>query len=187
MRMNYKYHHAEFPYAALIEENRKRSRAEQEFELWDTGIFADDRYFDIDIKYAKATRRICCVESLRATWAPTTRRSMCCRPFGFETPGAGNAMTRSLGSNPKKDLARLLRASSHATAGTYELHADLAQDWLFSENETNFQHLYGSPNAAPLRETPSTDASSMATALRHGTLPSAASDLAHRPRLLITT
>ena len=93
IRMNYKYPHAEFPYAALIEENRKRSRTEPEFELWDTGIFADDRYFDIDIKYAKATRRICCVESLCATWAPTTRRSVCCQPFGFETPRAGNAMT----------------------------------------------------------------------------------------------
>lgn len=55
MRMNYKYPHAEFPYDALIAENRKRSRTEPEFELWDTGIFADDRYFDIDIEYAKAS------------------------------------------------------------------------------------------------------------------------------------
>ena len=54
MRMNYKYPHAEFPYDALIDENRKRSRTEPEFELWDTGIFGDHRYFDIDIEYAKA-------------------------------------------------------------------------------------------------------------------------------------
>src|SRR5438067_2497437 len=54
MRMLYKYPQAAFPYAQLVEENRRRGRADPEFELIDTGIFADNRYFDVEIEYAKA-------------------------------------------------------------------------------------------------------------------------------------
>jgi len=54
MRMLYKYPHQEYPYAQLIEENRKRGKQDREFELIDTGIFADNRYFDVEVTYAKA-------------------------------------------------------------------------------------------------------------------------------------
>src|ERR1700719_1009466 len=54
MRMLYKYPHAAFPYTQLVEENRRRGRADPEFELIDTGVFADNRYFDVEIEYAKA-------------------------------------------------------------------------------------------------------------------------------------
>ena len=54
MRMLYKYPQAAFPYAVLVEENRRRSRHQPEFELIDTGIFAENRYFDVEIEYAKA-------------------------------------------------------------------------------------------------------------------------------------
>src|SRR5690349_18511518 len=50
----YKYPQAAFPYAQLVEENRRRSKTEREFELLDTGVFDDDRYFDITTEYAKA-------------------------------------------------------------------------------------------------------------------------------------
>src|SRR3954462_273858 len=54
MKMLYKYPQQEFPYAWLVEENRKRSKQEPEFELHDTGIFKDNAYFDVFIEYAKA-------------------------------------------------------------------------------------------------------------------------------------
>ncbi|MGC2390633.1 MAG: hypothetical protein WA621_14645, partial [Candidatus Acidiferrum sp.] len=54
MRMLYKYPQAEFPYARLVAENRKRTRQDPEYELLDTGVFAEDRYFDVYIEYAKA-------------------------------------------------------------------------------------------------------------------------------------
>ena len=54
MRMLYKYPQRAFPYEQLVRENRRRSRAEPEFELLDTGVFADDRYFDVEVLYAKA-------------------------------------------------------------------------------------------------------------------------------------
>src|SRR5918996_1512647 len=54
LRMLYKYPQAEFPYARLVEENRRRGKDDPEFELLDTGLFDDDRYFDVFVEYAKA-------------------------------------------------------------------------------------------------------------------------------------
>ena len=54
LRMLYKYPQAAFPYAHLVDENRRRSKADPEFELIDTGVFDQDRYFDVFIEYAKA-------------------------------------------------------------------------------------------------------------------------------------
>src|SRR5260221_5773591 len=54
LKMLYKYPQREFPYALLVEENRRRGKDETEFELLDTGIFDDDRYFDVFVEYAKA-------------------------------------------------------------------------------------------------------------------------------------
>ena len=53
--MTYRYPQAEFPYDELIRRNAERSKMEPEFELWDTGVLREDRYFDITIEYAKAT------------------------------------------------------------------------------------------------------------------------------------
>src|SRR5688572_6629274 len=54
MKALYKYPQAEFPYAALVEENRRRGRGAPEFELIDTGVFEGDRYWDVEVEYAKA-------------------------------------------------------------------------------------------------------------------------------------
>jgi hypothetical protein len=54
MKALYKYPQAEFPYARLVEENRRRGRHELEFEVSDTGVFDGDRYFDVQVEYAKA-------------------------------------------------------------------------------------------------------------------------------------
>src|SRR5499426_2795219 len=54
LRMLYKYPHREFPYAELVEENRRRGKDRPEYELLDTGLFDDDRYFDVVVEYAKA-------------------------------------------------------------------------------------------------------------------------------------
>ena len=58
MKFLYKYPQAEFPYTRLVEENRRRDRQALEFELLDTGVFNDDRYFDVFIEYAKAPLKI---------------------------------------------------------------------------------------------------------------------------------
>jgi len=61
MRMLYKYPQAEFPYAQLIEENKRRGPADPEFELLDTGVFDEDRYFDVFVEYAKASEQDLCI------------------------------------------------------------------------------------------------------------------------------
>jgi len=61
MKFLYKYPHAEFPYRRLIEENRRRTTLDPEFELIDTGIFDGDRYFDIVVEYAKVTPEDLCI------------------------------------------------------------------------------------------------------------------------------
>ena len=55
LKMLYKYPQRAFPYELLLEENRRRGKTQPEFELLDTGIFDDDRYFDVFIEYAKAS------------------------------------------------------------------------------------------------------------------------------------
>ena len=55
MKYLYKYPQAAFPYAELVEKNRSRSRTEPEFEVLNTGIFDDDRYFDVIVEYAKGS------------------------------------------------------------------------------------------------------------------------------------
>src|SRR5262244_4081457 len=61
MKYLYKYPQAEFPYARLVEENRRRDKLSPEFELLDTGVFDDDRYFDVFVEYAKAGVEDICV------------------------------------------------------------------------------------------------------------------------------
>lgn len=149
MKMNYKYPHAAFPYEVLVEENRRRSRRDPEFELQDTGIFNQNRYFDIDIEYAKASPDdiLCRI----------TARNMGPDPAPIHIlPTLWFRNTWSWGRNATKPRMRLegaaespLIRSSHAAIGTYDLHADLARDWWFCENETNNGRLYGAENASP--------------------------------------
>ena len=146
MKYLYKYPQREFPYSDLLETNRKRSREEMEYELLDTGIFDDDRYFDVFVEYAKAepedmlirisvhnrgpeAAQIHLLPTLwfRNTWAPGDDES---KPALSRT-GAGG-----------------IRAS-HAQLGDYTLECEAPAELLFTENETNATRLWGQPNPAP--------------------------------------
>src|SRR3978361_1988737 len=70
MKMLYKYPQSAFPYEQLVEENRKRDRSQPEFELIDTGIFDDNRYFDIFVEYAKAEPEDICIQITVANRGP---------------------------------------------------------------------------------------------------------------------
>ena len=75
MKFLYKYPQAEFPYARLVEENRSRGKGERELELLDTGVFAENRYFDVFVEYAKASSKISwCASRLRT--ADPMRRTL---------------------------------------------------------------------------------------------------------------
>jgi hypothetical protein len=97
MRMLYKYPQAEFPYAALIAENARRGRDQPEYELLDTGIFDENRYFDVTVEYAKAAPEDILIRISIDNRGPTRRTCTCCRSFGRATPGSGGRASRSRG------------------------------------------------------------------------------------------
>ena len=89
MKLLYKYPQSEYPYARLVDENRRRSGTGPEFELLDTGIFDSDRYFDVFIEYAKADTEDHLHQVEVFNRGPTMRDSTSCRSCGSGIRGHG--------------------------------------------------------------------------------------------------
>ena len=150
MRMAYKYPHAAFPYAELTEENRRRSRLDPEYELIDTGIFDDDRYFDVTIEYAKASpddlsMRVtvinrgpdaATIDVMPTLWFRNT--------WSWRVPAAKPSLRRI-----ESDLTTATVEARCERLGTRTFYADAPCELLFTENETNTERLFGTPNASP--------------------------------------
>ncbi len=151
MRTLYKYPQAEFPYQRLIEENRKRDKLQPEFELADTGIFDDGRYFDVVAEYAKADAEDLLIRISITNRGPEPAEIDLLPTLWFRnTWSLGRddqrpAITKAAGGN--KQSGALL--TNHHTLGQYALHFSGADELLFTENETNTQRLYGTPSPTP--------------------------------------
>src|SRR5260370_7464779 len=74
MRYLYKYPQAEFPYDQLVEENGRRTKADPEFELLDTGVFREERYFDVLVEYAKVEMEDICIKITATNRGPETAK-----------------------------------------------------------------------------------------------------------------
>jgi hypothetical protein len=94
-RMLYKYPQGAFPYERLVHENARRGKHDPEFELIDAGLFDEDRYFDIDIEYAKSDDDDILMRIAATNRGPRPRASRCCRRPGFAMSGRGSPMQRS--------------------------------------------------------------------------------------------
>ena len=149
MKFLYKYPQAEFPYTRLVEENRRRGKRDLEFELIDTGIFDDNRYFDIVIEYAKAGagRILIRIEA--------TNRGTDAAPLHI-VPTLWFRNTWSWGLDARKPRAQPRRGSGsggdqahHYYYGNRWLYCEGRPELLFTENETNAQRLYGLVNETP--------------------------------------
>ena len=154
MKYLYKYPQRAFPYARLVEENGRRSTLDFEYELLDTGIFDEDRYFDIAIEYAKRTPEDICIR-IEATnlWPRSHSRCTSCRTSGSATPGAisrrsrrctGSAWGARRGpavpvvwrrARPRSSTGRPYRA--HTPLGARTLYGPPDAEVLFTDNETN--------------------------------------------------
>jgi hypothetical protein len=154
MKALYRYPQAPFPYARLVEENRRRGRLDGEFELADSGVFDDDRYFDVFVEYAKADADDVLIRITIANRGPEAARLDVLPTLWFRNTWS---VGRSGPEYPAKPaIARRgageLRAH-HATLGTFLLVAESVDGnepaVLFTENETNFERLYGVSNATP--------------------------------------
>ncbi len=159
LKLLYKYPQAEFPYDRLVQENRRRGKTDPEFELLDTGVFEDDRYFDVFVEYAKAgptdlLMRITAhnrgpeaapLHILPQLWFRNTwSYDLASRPNLRLT---GNVVTATRLTQPEAadewEPPINPAAPEQAHLATYTLAADGQPEWLFGENETNVQRVFG--------------------------------------------
>jgi hypothetical protein len=149
MKHLYKYPQAEFPYADLVHTNRNRSRYEPEYELLDTGIFNDSRYFDVFTEYAKAGEEDMLIrisvhnranESAYIALLPTLwMRNLWSFGLMKQKP--------SISLEAMNDNFGMVKAS-HEQIGNYYFYFEKPAATLFTENETNTERLFGKPNAS---------------------------------------
>ena len=146
MKYLYKYPQAEYPYLELVETNRGRSREEFEYELVDTGIFDEDRYFDVFVEYAKADPEDTLIRISIHNRGPETAELHVLPTLWFRN-------TWSWEEGEKKPVLGAIDEdkiyASHPTLGGYTLQCEGAQELLFTENETNTARLWGHPSASP--------------------------------------
>ena len=151
-RWLYKYPHRAYPYDDLVATNRSRSRVEAEYELIDTGIFDDDRYFDVEVEYAKdGPDDILCrirVHNRGADDAPLHVlpslwfRNTWSWARNGATPGSKPQLSAVVSDHP------VVRAD-HDELGRYFLHAETGATLLFCENDTNHARLGSGDNPTP--------------------------------------
>jgi len=143
MKYLYKYPQAAFPYDNLVEENKKRGKLEPEYELLDTGIFNEDKYFDVFIEYAKENSDDVFIkieivnranEKAPITVLPTLW-------FYNSWQYAGNE-----GKPGISYLSEQAVKAQHKSLGNYYFYFQSANAVLFTENETNFEKLFDRPN-----------------------------------------
>jgi hypothetical protein len=150
MKALYKYPQAEFPYALLVEENRRRNRQQPEFEILDTGIFSDSRYFDVFAEYAKADADDILIRIEAANRGPDAATLHLLPTLWFRNTWSWGRTGE--GYWPKARLSRgdeTRILAEHSTLGKYQLEFDRPYEVLFTENETNFQRLFALQNATP--------------------------------------
>src|SRR4051794_8855941 len=146
MKYLYKYPQTAFPYTQLVEENRRRGKNAPEFELLDTGIFDDNRYFDVFVEYAKGDDEDILIK-ITATNRGPDRASLSILPtiwfrntwsWGDSAPRAGMRQV----PGPAIKL-------THHSLGKRWLYFEGSPELLFTENETNTKRLFGVDNSHP--------------------------------------
>jgi len=148
MRGLYKYPQAEFPYEKLVEENGRRSRSEPEYELVDTGIFGENRYFDIFVEYAKEGPEDLGIRIRAINRGPDPAPLHILPTLWFRNTWSWGEETAI---KPEMHLAMQSNAVVANPWGLpeYHLYADGEPKWIFTDNETNAAHLFGAKNPAP--------------------------------------
>jgi len=149
MRFLYKYPQNEFPYRQLVEENRKRDKAVPEFELFDTGIFDDNRYFDVFVEYAKGDAEDILVKIEVFNRGAESATIHVLPTLWFRNTWSWN------GASEKPQLKQIFDENgvkAVEAAGVYfgkrYLYCENAAEILFTGNESNNERLYNAPNAS---------------------------------------
>jgi hypothetical protein len=153
MKYLYKYPQTEFPYAKLVEENRCRDKSQPEFELLDTGVFDEDRYFDVLVEYAKADVEDILIKITVTNRGPDAANLRVLPTIWFRNTWSWGSRARPKlhqahpAPNPviELNLSPLNQTQSNARW----LHCEGSPELLFTENETNARRLFGTENYSP--------------------------------------
>src|SRR5437773_2715803 len=151
MKGLYKYPQAAFPYARLVEENRRRGRRDPEFELVDTGVFAEDRYFELVAEYAKAAPDDLLIRITVTNRGPDPAPLHLLPTLWFRNtwawePAAPRPRLRPCASARGSACVRVEHPD---LGGPFRLSVEGSPELLFTENDTNRRRLYAGENPTP--------------------------------------
>jgi hypothetical protein len=150
MKYLYKYPQTEYPYVDLIETNKRRGRSDMEYELLETGVFDEDRYFDVFVEYAKHAAEDLLIMISVVNRGPESATIHLLPSLWFRNtwtwwPGKPKPSLKQL---PGKDGGQVVMAS-HTQLGERYLYCEGDVPLLFTENETNNERIFGTPNLSP--------------------------------------
>ncbi len=148
MKALYKYPQAAFPYAQLLAENRRRGRDQPEYELIDTGVFADGRYFDVQVEYAKGSPEDVLVQTTVTNHGPAAAPLDLLPTVWFRNRWSWDPKVLRPRLSAGRDGARAFIAIEEAGEPTRYLYCRPDAELLFTDNETNVARLYGTPNSS---------------------------------------
>jgi hypothetical protein len=148
MKYLYKYPQCAYPYNDLVQTNRQRTRRDMEYELLDTGIFKDDRYFDVFVEYAKNTPEDILIQISVCNRGPDAAQIHVLPSLWFRNtwtwwPGTPKPALRRVADTAGNSIV----AASHAELGNRFLYCEGDVPLLFTENETNNERIFGTPNS----------------------------------------
>lgn len=157
MKMLYKYPHAAFPYADLVAQNGQRGFHDFEYELLDSGVFDDNRYFDVFVEYAKADAEDILIQIQVVNRGPEPAPCYVMPTLWFRNTwswGYENGPMKDVTAKPT--LSHVSRNGNvsvietrHPALRDYYLYAQGAPEFIFTENETNLKRLFNTPNKTP--------------------------------------
>ncbi|MBM5816541.1 MAG: glucosidase [Cyanobacteria bacterium K_Offshore_surface_m2_239] len=153
MRGLYRYPQRAFPYQHLLEENARRGREEPEYELIDTGVFADNRYFDVIVEYAKRTPHDILIRLRARNRGPEAAPLTLLPTLWLRNTwswGYPDERRRAIQLDPASGDAVVVDPAPHL--GEYRLVCRESGQWLFTDNETNTARLWGKANANPYQK-----------------------------------
>ncbi|MBD2358386.1 glucosidase [Tolypothrix sp. FACHB-123] len=149
MKALYKYPQTAFPYSQLVAENQRRNRQEPEFELLDTGVFDDNHYFDVFVEYAKHSAEDILIQ-IKVVNRGTEAKTLHLLPtlwFRNTWCWNGDADKPTL-KEIKSDRSFNIIEASHPSLGNRWLYCQETTEVLFTDNETNIERLFASPNTS---------------------------------------
>jgi len=148
MKCLYKYPQAAYPYDDLVNENGRRSRKDLEYELIDTGVFDENRYFDVFVEYAKKSPEDILIKISVVNRGPDEAELHLLPTLWFRNTWSWNGDEKPVVRHAESEESMKVIEADHPTLGKRWLYCEEPDELLFTENETNFERIFGVPNGS---------------------------------------